>query len=285
MTDHQIEKLIDQAAKATKPIARVVRLDSAMATELLARAATNRDVRRTRVARYRADMEGGHWVLNGEPMIISSEGKLIDGQHRCLAIQGTEAAVDVLLVLGVHPLAMATMGQGVPRTAGDYLGIEGEPNARTCANIARLMLAYRRNEGEALRDTAKPTNAEVLEFYHEHRDVIQKSAALALQFKETVQTLVAPGVLGFCHAVLEEIDEPAAEEFITKVAKGELLEETDPAYVVRARLLNMGKSGAAKKASVIFSGWNAFRSGRSLKSIRVSTRLPLLAGAPPNGNA
>lgn len=157
MTDHQIEKLIDQAAKSTKPIARVVRLDSAMATELLARAATNREVRRTRVARYRADMEGGHWVLNGEPMIISSEGKLIDGQHRCLAIQGTEAAVDVLLVLGVHPLAMATMGQGVPRTA--------------------------------------------------------------------------------------------------------------------------------KKASVIFSGWNAFRSGRSLKSIRVSTRLPMLAGAPPNGTA
>ena len=157
MTDHQIEKLIDQAAKSTKPIARVVRLDSAMATELLARAATNRDVRRTRVARYRADMEGGHWVLNGEPMIISSEGKLIDGQHRCLAIQGTDAAVDVLLVLGVHPLAMSTMGQGVPRTAGDYLGIEGEPNARTCANWRLTITHFPYTHSTQYASEKKPT--------------------------------------------------------------------------------------------------------------------------------
>ena len=279
MTDHQIDKLIDQAAKSNKPIARVVTLNAALADELLSRAAPNRDVRPSRVAKYRTDMEGGHWVLNGEPIIVSSDGKLIDGQHRCLAIRDTTASVDVLLVLGVQPAAMATMGQGVPRTAGDYLGIEGEPNARTCANIARLMLAYRRNDGEALRDTAKPTNAEVLEFYHDHRDDIQRSAALALAHKESVQSLVAPGVLGFCHAVLEAIDQTAADDYITQVAKGELLEETDPAYVVRNRLLNMGKSGAAKKASVIFAGWNAFRAGRSLKSIRVSTRLPMLAGA------
>lgn len=276
---NEIEQLIEKAAASTKPIARVVQLDAALATELLSRAATNRDVRPSRVARYRADMEGGHWVLNGEPMILSSEGKLIDGQHRCLAIRDSEAVVDVLLIAGIAPEAMATMGQGVPRTAGDYLGIEGEANARTCASIARLVLAYRRNDGEALKDTSKPTNAEVLEFYHAERDRIQKSATLALHFREHVQSLVAPGVLGFCHAILAAIDETAATDFITQVAKGELLEEQDPAYAVRTRLLNMGKSGAAKKASVIFAGWNAYRQGRSLKSIRVSTRLPMLAGA------
>ena len=57
----------------------------------------------------------------------------------------------------------------------------------------------------------------------------------------------------------------------------ELLEEHDPAFTVRTRLLNMGRSGAAKKASVIFTGWNAYRQKRTLKTIRVSTRLPPLA--------
>lgn len=278
MTD-QLDKLIEQATKSKNPIARVVTLDSEMASELLDRAAANRDVRKSRIARYRADMVSDHWVLNGEPIIISNEGKMIDGQHRCMAVMGTEAKADVLLVLGVEPEAMATMGQGVPRTAGDYLGIEGEPNARTCASIARLILAYKRNEGEALRDTSKPTNAEVLEFYHAQRDAIQHSAALATSYKEHIMALVAPSVLGFCHAILTEIDPDAADDYITQVAKGEMLEEHDPAFTVRTRLLNMGKSGAAKKACVIFTGWNAYRHKRAIKSIRVSTRLPALAGA------
>lgn len=280
MTD-QLEKLVEQASKAKAPIARVVTLDDKLAHDLLGRAATNRDVRRSRVARYRADMESNHWVLNGEPIILSRNGQMIDGQHRCLAVSGTDAHPSVLLVLGVEPEAMATMGQGVPRTAGDYLGIEGEAHARTCASIARLVLAYRRNDGEALRDTSKPTNAEVIEFYHEHRDAVQHSANLATAHKESIQALVAPSVLGFCHLVLAEIDPAAADEYITQVAKGELLEETDAAYAVRTRLLNMGKSGAAKKSGVIFTGWNAFRAKRPLKTIRVSTRLPQLVGAAP----
>lgn len=271
-----IQEIIAQSTKAKQPIARIVTLDRKLAHDLLANAATNRSVRRSRVARYRTDMQHNHWMLNGEPIIISSEGKMIDGQHRCIAIEDTDARVDVLMVMGVDPEAMATVGQGVPRTAGDYLGIEGEPNAKTCASIARLMIAYRWNEGEELRDTSKPTNAEVLEFYHQHREAIQRSANLANQFKENAKALVAPSVLGFCHARLAELDPEAADEYIEQVAKGELLEQNHPAYVVRSRLLNMGKSGAAKKASVIFTGWNAYRQKRPLKTIRVSTRLPLL---------
>ncbi len=278
MTD-QLERLVEQATKSKAPIARVVTLNSQLAHDLLERSATNRDVRKSRVARYRADMINDHWVLNGEPIILSRNGEMIDGQHRCLAAQDTDAHPSVLLVLGVEPEAMATMGQGVPRTAGDYLGIEGEPHARTCASIARLILAYRRNEGEALRDTSKPTNAEVIEYYHEHREAIQHSAALATTHRESIQALVAPSVLGFCHAILAEIDPAAADEYITQVAKGELLEEHDAAYAVRTRLLNMGKSGAAKKSGVIFTGWNAYRAKRPLKTVRVSTRLPALAGA------
>lgn len=276
MTD-RIANMLDQSTKGKHPVARVVTLDSALASELLARAAPNRDVRKSRVARYRTDMTLGHWTMTGEPIVISSDGKLIDGQHRCLAIQGTDAAVEVLVVVGVPPEAMGAMGQGMPRTAGDFLGIEGEPHARSCASIARLMLAYFANEGEALRDTSKPTNVEVIEHYHAHRDAIQKSAALAFGFRETLTPLVAAGMLGFCHAILSEIDPTAADDYITQVAKGELLEEHDPAFTVRTRLLNMGRSGAAKKASVIFTGRRSNRQKRTLKTIRVSTRLPPLA--------
>jgi hypothetical protein len=272
----KLEDYIDAAVKAKGPIARVIELNDEFAAELLEHAAVNRDVRPSRVARYRADMLSGHWKLNGEPLIISRDGKLVDGQHRALAALGTEAHVPALLLLGIEPDAMETMGQGIPRTAGDYLGIEGEANARTCASIARFLIAYRANDGEALKDTARATNAEVLDFYRENRDDVQRSASLALSVAENTRMLVAPSVLGFCHCVLHALEGAAAQadEYIVQVAKGELLAEGDPAFTVRTRLLNMGKSGAAKKAGVIFTGWNAFRQKRTLKTVRVSTRLP-----------
>ena len=115
MTDHQIEKLIDQAAKSTKPIARVVRLDSAMATELLARAATNRDVRRTRVARYRADMEGEARTLTIQPLEIDDLVMHIGGRDMRIGNDGMAAIhramveIEEALRLAV-PHHVATLG-------------------------------------------------------------------------------------------------------------------------------------------------------------------------------
>ncbi len=270
-----IQKLIDRATRG--PTAQVVTLTSGLAEQLITRHVSNRDIRPGRVTKYRTDMLAGHWTLNGQAIIIDKNGALIDGRHRLTAIIGTDAAIQTLLVVGVEPDAMTTIDQALPRTAGDYLGIKGEANPRTAASIARLRLAYENNEREALKDTARPTNAEVLGYFEEHHDDIATSARLAAELQEHSKSLVAPAALGFVHNVLAEIDATEAEKYIRQVAKGEELHEGDPAFSVRTRLLNMGRTGAAKKASVIMTGWNAYRTHRTVKNIRVSDRLPSLA--------
>lgn len=269
MTD--IEKIIAKATGIT-PVNLIV--TSSVASELLSRNANNRPLRKRRAMRYRVDMMDGTWRENGEAIKIDTEGHLIDGQHRCAAVVGTDLAVPMLAVFGVSPEAKMTLDQGAPRNAGDYLQMKGEPNAPIAARIVRLRCAYEANEREGLRDISKTTNAQVLSYFETHREDVLRSAEVAVNMREYSNPFVAATVLGFAHNVMHDIDADGANRFIEQVAKGEEIHEGDPAFAVRTRLLKMGKSGAAKKVEVLLTGWNAFHSGRPLKNIRVSGRLP-----------
>jgi len=271
------DNLVSKAAKAGRPTPANIVLDSDLATFLLERNAHNRPLRMGRTLRYRADMQEGHWHENGESLKVTVGGELADGQHRCAAVMNTDLRVRMLAVFGVTSDAAETIDQGAPRNAGDYLQMRGEPNASVAARIVRLRLAYEANNREALRDVSKPTNAQVLAYFGEHRAEVLASADKVVALREFAQPLVSPAVLGFAHNVLHEISPDEANEYIEKVAKGEDIAEGNPAFAVRTRLLKMGKSGAARKAEPLFVGWNAHHSGRELKTVRVTGRLPDLS--------
>lgn len=57
-----------------------------LAADLLSRNMKNRPVSQQRVRKYMAAMVAGKWLLNGEAIKISIDGRLIDGQHRLKAI-------------------------------------------------------------------------------------------------------------------------------------------------------------------------------------------------------
>ncbi len=271
-----LDAQLEQSRKWGFPFVPLVLMDHALAAELMKSNTQNRPLRAARAMRYRHDMENGLWVTNGEPIVVTSEGIMISGQHRCSAIIGTDLSIPMFLAIGVDPPAVYTVDQGAPKNAGDYLAIRGEANAPTVAKIARLRVAYEANEHEALKDTAAPTNADVLEYFNAHRVDVEHSAQLATSLREYTKPIAAPSVIGFAHNVLHDISPESADHFIEQIAKGEDIKEGDASFAVRARLLNMGKGGIAKKAEVIFNGWNAFRSGRAVKSLRMTGRFPRL---------
>jgi hypothetical protein len=65
-----------------------------MAADLLAVNVSNRNVRQRRVDQYARDMQVGRWQPTGEPITISDTGKLLNGQHRLMAV--VQAGVTVL---------------------------------------------------------------------------------------------------------------------------------------------------------------------------------------------
>ena len=47
----------------------------------------NRDVNEGRVAAYRTDIEEGKWWFTPDPIVITDDGGIINGQHRLLAVE------------------------------------------------------------------------------------------------------------------------------------------------------------------------------------------------------
>lgn len=78
----------------------------------------NRDINGHRVIAYGTDMEKGEWLFNPDPLVISKEGNILNGQHRLLAVEGALAdkltddrAPSFVVVWGVDKRAAILMDE------------------------------------------------------------------------------------------------------------------------------------------------------------------------------
>jgi hypothetical protein len=74
--------------------------------------ARNRPISKSTVERYTQEMAAGHWVSNGQPLIFSVSGQLINGQHRLKACVASGKQFDTLIVWGVDDSAFDTIDDG-----------------------------------------------------------------------------------------------------------------------------------------------------------------------------
>ena len=104
--------------------------------------AKNRPASNMRIVRYASDITKNKWKLTGEPILLSKEGHLLDGQHRLLACIMAKKPILTVVLYGAWPFRH--LGQGKHRSAGDVLGISGVPNAIAIASIAKLCIQHDR---------------------------------------------------------------------------------------------------------------------------------------------
>lgn len=81
-------------------VGNVERITPAIAKHILANNANNRNFSRITVKKYAQEMKSGNWQLNYEPVVISNTGKLLNGQHRLMAIVQSGVAVDLYVIRG-----------------------------------------------------------------------------------------------------------------------------------------------------------------------------------------
>lgn len=253
----------------------MVHLTPSLANELLKNNESNRHVSSLIVGQYATDMRAGNWSLNGEPIIISRDGKLNDGQHRCLAVIDANATIDVLMVFGVSRDSRTTVNQGKKRTVGDYAAMNGRPNAILATTIARMALAYERSDGQNLHQVKYLTSAEILAREMEDT-LIAEAATYAGSHAKRCKKYVGASAVGFCFYILSRVDRQAARDFMDKVCGGEGLKRNDPAYTARDRLLSEGKQ-RDKKVALILRAWTFYRRGRSVGATSLPATLPFPA--------
>lgn len=256
-------------------ICEKVKLTPALANELLKNNDGNRNTSQVLVQQYSADIASGRWALNGEPIIISKDGKLNDGQHRCEAVIDANATIEVVMVFGVERETRTTVDVGKKRTLADMLSMEGVVNSALSAAVASMVLAYERSGGQNLHYAKYLSSAGTKERVHAD-PLIAVAAAYAGHNTKHAKRYVGGSAIGFCFYILSKIDVTAARDYMDKVCVGEGLKRGNPAHSVRERLLNEGKQ-RDKKVALILRGWTFHQRGKQVATTSLPATLPFPA--------
>jgi hypothetical protein len=137
----------------------------------------NRRLSASRVARLAAQMTSGEFENTGEPVILSREGVLNDGQHRLQAIVDADATVELDVRFGIPRSVFPKTDTGAARTGGDVLSIAGASHGSAVAQAVRLLLLYERGLPGAVREFV--SNAQVAIGYERWPDVSEAVERLA----------------------------------------------------------------------------------------------------------
>jgi hypothetical protein len=110
----------------------------------------NRPIKKGVVAKYADIMLAGKWLTSPEGIIFSSSNpvRLLQGQHRLMAIAQSGVTIPMLVVRGADESVFSVLDRGAMRSAADALSID-----KRLSEVARLAIAVnRKRAGGAVSD-------------------------------------------------------------------------------------------------------------------------------------
>ena len=120
----------------------LVEITPEMAQEYLDAQPPNRALRRNRVAEFASDMRNGRWAATPQPVMLNSDGVMIDGQHRMAAVVLSGRTVAMWIARGVDDSHRQFVDGGTPRTTRDVFSLRGMDYGTHSSAAARLVLSY-----------------------------------------------------------------------------------------------------------------------------------------------
>jgi len=242
-----------------------------------------RNLTKTHMIHLAQQMNAGQWILNGEPIIFSNDGRLIDGQHRLSALVYAKANIQFLVVRGVSPDGFMTIDKGKMRTNSDIMSIEKIPNSAITASVVTGCLNYRRarstnqGQGGSLNSYIRPSSTDLLKEYKMHVEEYQFAAFIGGRCRK----ITAPSNVGIVAAlahIVAKHDKQEIAHFWTLFQTGAGLSENDPILHLRNRLITNGKSSAKlssnMKIMLMIKAWNLYAKGKSCGVLRVIDNEP-----------
>ena len=239
-----------------------------LANEWLASNDRNRPVKQNHVRNLAREMQEGRWKENGET-IKRNGTTLIDGQHRLLACIRAKTSFRSLVVEGIDSDVFDSIDSGICRSGSDTLAVLGEKNTKRLA--ASLIIVERYMTGTMETGTRKFSNSEIenlLLKYPKIRESVRRS--------DFNTRLVPPSLVSALHFLFSQKDAHLADLFMQKMLKGNELEEGDPVYVLRERLvrnsLEKAKLSPVYISALIIKAWNFMRNGQRIYHLRYRER-------------
>ena len=107
------------------PKSRLVEITQQLGEELLSRNISNRVIRKHVIERYRSEARRGEFLTTGQGLSVNINGKLIDGQHRLLALQAEGwPRIQMFVVTGLALKAVLCYDQHLTRRDADIFNMQ-----------------------------------------------------------------------------------------------------------------------------------------------------------------
>lgn len=245
--------------------AKLERITPETAAEMLQLNTENRPVISKHIAYLAREITSGRWQVNGDT-ICFSEGRLVDGQHRLMAIVRAGIPVQSFVIRGVPAESFATKDTGKKRSASDVMSINNISNSKRCAATAYKVWQYK-TTGHINQGKINPSPAELMDFYIQNQGI--QHSVLAVPAK---QKLISHALASALHYLFSEKDQVDADKFWEDVIRGENLRSDDAVYAFRNRLINNASSKSklpiAYIATLAIKAWNFRRDGKYSKLLR-----------------
>lgn len=235
-----------------------------------------RPVSKTYIQSYADTMRKGRWMLNGVPIIFDTNGNLIDGCHRMLAVEKAGIPVAFEVRRGVSAEAFTTYDCGRHRTLGQLLAMQTKKNYNLAAAIVVVnerLISNGRLWG--CNSTIKATNYDKYENYR--RDPQGFDDAASLFCGKKAMTICPPSWVGGMYYYLTHTG-GYAKDFVYKFfSQMTALETADNNTVelLRKRLYEERLKSRKPSTEVLFAliakSWNAYVLGKKIKILKYNS--------------
>ena len=260
-----------------KITAKVETITPEIAKTMLGENVNNRRISRDNVNLFAREIRNGEWRFNGEAIKFGKDGRLLDGQHRLLAVIAADKPLTTLVIRGLEDETQQTMDSGKTRTLGDVLTLRGEKNSTQLASLARAVyLADQLGMEAAAQNDLKPTRGEIISFIDQTPQLADVLAA-SRAFRSQSGDMLTSSMFASLWWTFAHIDTDAANRFFMSLASGANLQADDPILILRNTLMAQPhKAGRSTRdnrvriAALTIKAWNKWRKGKPLRQLKFS---------------
>jgi hypothetical protein len=237
---------------------KTLMFDRALAEVALELNTGNRRLNRRKVDQLVRQMQSGEFENTGEPIIISEDGIINNGQHRLVAVVEADAVLDMDVRFGIPRKAFSKTDTGTSRSSADVLTIKGVKTGSLVSSAVRLLILYQRGLPESIRGFV--SNDEVARGFDEWRDIEDVVAAVnAHAFPKAVRSTP---LYATAFMASRSPQKAKLEKWLDAVATGLEVGRDSPAYQLRERLLRgidspIGtREGQLERFALMIKSWN-----------------------------
>lgn len=218
----------------TKKQALIVTANEQIVESLLSKNTNNRSIRKGNKQWLKNAIENKEFILTGQGIGVSTDGILVDGQHRLEAIRESGyPPVELLVITGLDPKSMMYVDQHAKRSTADMLKIVLDKSItnREASLVNAHIKIIVNEDNEFVFGKGRVAPDRVVEVMQENEDFISSLISAGGNM------LRAGSYCALFHYGLR-YDKDRAIELTAKINTGENLTRNDPAYKLRELLMS-----------------------------------------------